>query len=229
MKKTVALLMTLVCVCAILSAHAEGAFTLRNGVRFGDTWETIQSKETFERIQDGMPHIFQFKGDFCGMPSMVRYYFGENLANAPQPGDRMKSAAYIVNTQYKENGGTSYSRKSSFSKLCAMMCAKYGDAAVEADSLKNVNADPLISYYIFWLNAMHVDSFSDFDSLDSLHRQRAVWTVPAGGRTVVIEVQEYGVIQDGKNCFLTLVNYSAYTEKEMQSLQHKLFENLDDI
>ena len=54
-----------------------------------------------------------------------------------------------------------------------------------------------------------------------------LWVIPGDKADVVIEVHEYKMVQNGKPCFFTLLNYSAYTDRELRDWQQSIEQEYD--
>ena len=228
MKKTLCLLLILACILGTFSAAAENSFTLRNGLHFGDSQETVDEKETWEAIPGF--HVFKYKGKMMGFPAIVKYTVGdEDDSNNVFPGlfedqKGLKGVTYCINTVYGENGKTVYSPTSCFSAVCSALRVKYGEALSAAEMRNQEKGDPLLLLYINWLASEAAGVHTDFESI-SVDPQRAMWVIPGEKADVVIEVHEYKVVQNGKPCFFTLLNYSAYTDRELRDWR----KGLEDI
>ena len=217
MKKLISLLLAVIASLSILTAHAESSFTLRNDIHFGEDLQTVVAKETWAPIEG--THFYNYAGELLGLPSMVMYNFKKETDSNPQK--ELMSAKYCINTVYDEEGKTHYSRESCFSMLCLSLKMKYGDPLKNPESVKTLEDDPIIQFYTLWLASAAVKKQADFESI-STDNSRAVWVIPEKGRNVVIEAQEYELIQDGEKCFLTLLSYSAYTDEYLQDVRAEL-------
>ena len=224
MKKILCLLLTLACILGMFSAAAENSFTLRNGLHFGDSEKTVDQNETWEEIT-GI-HVFDYRGKLMGLPAMVKYIVGtEDESKNIYPTlfedqKGLKCVTYCINTVYDENGKTVYSPVSCFNTVCSALRIKYGEALPASEMRDQGRKDPFLLLYIHWLASVAM-SRSDFESI-SVDPQRTMWVIPGDKADVVIEVHEYKMVQNGKPCFFTLLNYSAYTDRELRDWQQSI-------
>ncbi|MBQ8136318.1 MAG: hypothetical protein IJ174_02695 [Clostridia bacterium] len=210
-----ALLLTLLLSC-LGSANADPGFTLRQGVHFGETEETVYAKETWTPLADG--HFFAFEGKITDLPSMVLYTFDDGIIPGDTAERGLKNVLYCVNTVYLEDGSTRYSRRSSFPVLCNLLRMKYGAPLTGGEALACVKEAPIPQIYTLYLSWFASVGVTDFEAI-SPDYERAVWIVPDEGGDVTIEVQEYRVTQNGEPCYFTLLNYSVYSDFEIEQIQ----------
>ena len=229
MKKMFCMLLILACALASLPATAESCFTLRDGIHFGDNWDTVSKKESW--ASTGKNHIFQYTGTIMELPSLVRYDFFKNDPSQYfqlNEQENLKSVSYCLNTVYAENGRTVYSSEPVFAYACSCLAMKYGAPITAPDIIKTFHFNPIIRYYICWLQSCNKDGCTDFDSL-SVDARQAIWLIPDKNQDTLIEILEYEIVQNGQPCYLTLLNYSTLTDHEYQECQKYLTETLRDF
>ena len=108
------------------------------------------------------------------------------------------------------------------------LAMKYGAPITAPDIIKTFHLNPIIRYYICWLQSCNKDGCTDFDSL-SVDARQAIWLIPDKDQDTLIEILEYEIVQNGQPCYLTLLNYSTLTDHEYQEWQKYLTETLRDF
>ncbi len=204
MKKNLMLIAALMILCVSCTAHADGAFTLRNGVHFGDSESIVKAAESWEAVDSR--HIFHFTGPLAGKESLVYYRFDD---------DHLKSVLYVIGTVYEDTGRTRYSRTSSFEDVEFLLMSKYGTPMVDKNDTNCLLSDEVLVFYASWLTACPSDENwpCDFEKVSPV-KNEAKWIVQDGNNLVLIQLAEYPIIQNGENCCLTLLSYCTFTQEE---------------
>lgn len=193
MKKTIAALLVLCCLCACVSALADDAFSFRDGIRFGDSESDVERKETWRRIPGN--HFFTHEGTVEGEPAMVVYRCPENVG--------LRSILYAIGASYGSYGLTRYAdTDDSYGRMQKLLSVFFGKGE---ESRTESCTDILMAMYTSWLSSTAGDSISDIDSFD--FRRQTSWKVPVDGGTVYICLQSHLVRQDGCDRYLTLLDF----------------------
>ena len=115
MKKGIILSMAIILVCCFVSTVYADAFQLRNGIQFGDSLETVKSKEPLELFEEESRGVTYYcgYGTVAGFDGSVNFYFTDS--------DALSDMSY----KYRSVGG---SAKSIFSTLQESVATKYGQS-----------------------------------------------------------------------------------------------------
>ena len=203
MRKTICILIAVMCLTTVFAAYAETEFILRGGIRFGDDMDTIGSKETWEK-NSGF-HIFNYKGTLTGIPAMLTYGYDDN--------HQMISAMYCLNTRYDQDGGTIYAENdAAFDEMLGNLRIKYGTVYLN-DPDADVYTDIVLNEYTKYLSSSAASGQANFESISEC-KSRAAWIVPDGEYYVLIDLRKYEIMQKGNLCYLILLDYCRFTEEE---------------
>ena len=199
MKRIIAALLILCCLCASLSALADSPFTLRCGIRFGDSRYDIERKEDWQAIRGS--HFFEYAGTLYDMDAMVTYRC---------PSDGLRSVLYSIGVSYGAYGVTEYAATDEgYLAVQKQMNLFYGRGT---ETRTERCTDILLNLYTSWLSSTAGDRISDIDSLSFL--RQTSWTVPVEGGRVYICLQSFRVGQDGHDRYMTLVDMRIGYEGE---------------
>lgn len=114
MKKIVCLMIIMLCTFSIAISFAE-EFTLRNGIKFGDSVETVKEKETLEIKNEGENEIRTASGELAGVNvDAIVYRFDE--------GGKLVSVLWEV----LNDGRNPYFPQKKFDSLNTALIKKYG-------------------------------------------------------------------------------------------------------
>ncbi len=202
MKKTICILMTVICLVLTCSAYAETDFTLRGGIHFGDDSKTVSKKEQWTAIEG--EHIFKYEGSLAGIPSMVTYSYED---------DQLKKVLYCLNTKYDQNGKTVYSRNDTpAGDLLDALTIKYGLPYFN-EKASNIYSDITLNEYVQLLSGLCSEGCTDFESISGC-TYRVAWVIPSPKYNVLIDLRMYDIIQNGQKCYLILLEYCRFTEED---------------
>ncbi len=219
-----ALILALLTVAVIPAAMAESGFTLRNGIRFGQTQEQVDAQETWENITGF--HLFDYTGQLIGYDSLVRYDYGAYFG---KESEGLCSVIYAIGTVYEEDGGTLYSQKDTYANTLNGLIIKYYNAAMQyykekgEDYYNTVPGNPILSNYIVFLQSVAGSENADFEAIevsaDGSGDNSTKLIIPDGDLEVVIELNRYEIIQDGETRYLVLLSYCRLSQDTINMIQ----------
>lgn len=215
MKKLFAILLA----CSMLLGGApalaeESGFTLRNGVKFGDTVDEVKAKETFEvdTTQGDEYNLYMAKGTVAGISDTEIWYRFDEMTGL------LYDVRWSLPSYYSAD-----SSDNDYSKLYKAFVSKYGDPLGYSNGSCYIITGSAIeaAATIGYLYKELLDGVGDI-------RDYAEWDVKVGnGEHVKIELVQYyyGTSYSDMQYYIN-VGYSDFTDEELENaLKEKREEN----
>lgn len=204
MKKLLALILLLGCL--VNSFALADSFTLRNGVLFGDTMETIKGKEDLKYVNEGKDSMW-FRGVIANISgSEVVYYFDEE--------GKLKEMQYSL-------GAFSSISVSDYDILKEGLTNKYGPSL----GFSNGKTSALLGHELQYLL---VDLYKTEAITGGSHKliNYEEWIVPCDEGTVKIELVYYTT--DG-NWPHVAMSYGLFSDAEVQEAMDEAQQQKDSF
>ena len=210
MKKTILLLLTAMIVFSCQHCLAED-FVLRNGILFGDSFDTIKQKETltFYSEEDDKSEL-QYKGKIAGIDGRVFYYFDIETGK-------------LTDMLYKFDSESSKDPiDADYSTLYSSLVRKYGTPLGNTGGSLNIitgkaieSGAGYIGFYKYLLNG------------DGNYRDYDEWIVETDDGSVKIDLFSFYVrSKDYDYYFYNYLSYHYFTIDDLaNALQEKIDEN----
>lgn len=198
MKKLLTVLIAcILCLSAVTAGTAEEGFTLRNGIKFGDTMDDIVLKETTLIRNDETSN--SFTGKIAGYSDAdCTFYFDDD--------GKLKSMEYGFSN-------SCYSRESTnevYKKLYQSLVRQYGKAEGNTDGSCELITGPAIDSMGFWVYLMGM-----FEGCNADYYDYDEWIVDTDSYHVKIDLISYYYRNDDyEYTYYVNLSYHMYTDEE---------------
>jgi len=207
MKRLLAIVLTCALLLGCMPALAAEEFTLRNGVKFGDTMDEVRAKETlaFKAYEEGATSLSTEKGVVAGISDVSITYFFDDNNQLEEVRWNLPSRTYVDSSD------------SDYAALYKAFASKYGTPLGYDNG----------SCYIITGSALEgaVTIYSLYELLDGIGDMRDYdeWDVTYGDDDhVKIEIAQYywGTSYSDRK-FSINVGYKHFTDADLEAAQQE--------
>ncbi len=216
-KNIIRLISMLLILCCVTSAFAEEEFTLRSGIKFGDTLEEIVKKETSLKQKEKDRNWF--KGTIAGNKDSEAGFFFDDSG-------KLTDMVYVFD-QFGKDYKSSEDVSNVYATLYRSIENKYGSPIGNTGGSLELITGKAISR-----SAFYIALSKSFDGCDGDYIDYDEWTVDCSGGHVKIDLMSfYYRNQKYEYTFEVDLSYHFYTDAEYEeALNEKIAERraIDD-
>lgn len=199
MKKRILILVISILVLSIINSAIADEFTLRNGVKFGDSMDDVKSKETLNLSSFSGDTFLRYEGTLAGISGgMLFYHFDSELK--------------LNDVEYRYSGLLEREIKEYYPLLLQGLEDKYGAPLENKDGTMypiTTGALETIDFYVALGKQRGDAGYDDY----------AEWVVDVDDYYVKIDLISYHAIAANGNLLYGIgIGYRVFTEKEKEEL-----------